>query len=1099
MNLNMNPYYDDFDPSKHYTQILAVPGRAEQAREFTQAQSILLYIIKQLSSALLKEGSIVQGMDFTFGGTNNQTLTVNPGKVYLNGIVHDFPGGTLQMTLQGVETVGVKVIETIVTEVDDPSLKDPAQGFANYGRPGAHRLKQDVVLTYNDPTSPTIYTFVDGKVQTIGERPELQVISDVLAAQTYQQSGNFVVSGFTLSTSDHDPNNILLTADAGIAYVRGYQVNRPSPALVTVPKAQTTREVDNEPKTFQNGTLQYKLNNYPVKDILNVEATVQVTQTITRGSLPNGQDLLPHQPVVSIISVTQGATTYVAGVDYQQTGNAVDWSLGGAEPATGSTYTVTYTYNTNLVQGTDFKLTNIPDANGNLWGYVDFTGMSGLTPVNGTTMLVNYEFYLARADRVYLDSQGNVSVLPGQPDILSLVQPPTDSDPLRLSLGTITLYPNSAVAVVDMSGVIKKVSMADLNNMLQRLNNLEYNTALSDLDNQALQGQNPTQLKGIFTDGFQGISKADVTHPLWNASIDILNFQLLLPSTQTIIKPTISTGNSSNVVNWANGKMYTLSYTDTVILSQPIGTSTLNVNPYNSFQGSPSVTVTPSQDNWIDTTTVTYNQVVSVSYQTIFNWWGWEGYAYTSYQNVGVARTVIDSIQPYARQITLTLNGTGFPANSDLISATIDGVSVSLTPLGTTTAGSQPGTVKSDANGNVSCSFVIPQGIRTGARKIVLSNPVASASCVFTSNGILETVQQTVYEREIIYRYFDPLAESFTLYQDQIITGLDLYFATKDNTIPVTIQIRDMQNGLPGTTVLGSVTLQPSQVNVSTDGHVATHVAFPTPIFLNANTQYAIVVMTTSTNYSMFIAQLGQKDLLSNNFMTANPYQDGVLFTSSNGATWTPTQNADLKFALYGARFNSTGTLQFQPTGSLNIDALVLQVAQETPQGTTVQWQYQSSVGGPWLPLTPSVTTNLSSVANMVAIRAVLSTSNPAVSPAISGQNLTLVGLTTQTSGTYVSRQITTSQPYSTVTQIINANIPSGASVTVKFSTDGTTWITQGSPTSVTPLGNGVSQYTYTTTLPGNQTATNFRARIDLSSTSQTVKPVVSSLMNILK
>jgi hypothetical protein len=41
LNFNVDPYYDDFDPSKNYHRILFKPGYAVQARELTQSQTIL--------------------------------------------------------------------------------------------------------------------------------------------------------------------------------------------------------------------------------------------------------------------------------------------------------------------------------------------------------------------------------------------------------------------------------------------------------------------------------------------------------------------------------------------------------------------------------------------------------------------------------------------------------------------------------------------------------------------------------------------------------------------------------------------------------------------------------------------------------------------------------------------------------------------------------------------------------------------------------------------------------------------------------------------------------------------------------------------------
>ena len=40
-NLNVNPYYEDFDASKNFYKILFRPGYSIQSRELTQVQSIL--------------------------------------------------------------------------------------------------------------------------------------------------------------------------------------------------------------------------------------------------------------------------------------------------------------------------------------------------------------------------------------------------------------------------------------------------------------------------------------------------------------------------------------------------------------------------------------------------------------------------------------------------------------------------------------------------------------------------------------------------------------------------------------------------------------------------------------------------------------------------------------------------------------------------------------------------------------------------------------------------------------------------------------------------------------------------------------------------
>ena len=58
-NLNTSPYYDDFDESKGFHQILFKPGIAVQARELTQLQSILRYQVEKFGSHVFQEGSVV--------------------------------------------------------------------------------------------------------------------------------------------------------------------------------------------------------------------------------------------------------------------------------------------------------------------------------------------------------------------------------------------------------------------------------------------------------------------------------------------------------------------------------------------------------------------------------------------------------------------------------------------------------------------------------------------------------------------------------------------------------------------------------------------------------------------------------------------------------------------------------------------------------------------------------------------------------------------------------------------------------------------------------------------------------------------------------
>jgi hypothetical protein len=65
-NLNINPYFDDFDSTKNFYKVLFNPGRPVQARELSTLQSILQDQIESFGSHIFKEGAMVIPGAITF-------------------------------------------------------------------------------------------------------------------------------------------------------------------------------------------------------------------------------------------------------------------------------------------------------------------------------------------------------------------------------------------------------------------------------------------------------------------------------------------------------------------------------------------------------------------------------------------------------------------------------------------------------------------------------------------------------------------------------------------------------------------------------------------------------------------------------------------------------------------------------------------------------------------------------------------------------------------------------------------------------------------------------------------------------------------------
>ena len=175
-------------------------------------------------------------------------------------------------------------------------------------------------------------------------------------------------------------------------------------------------------------------------------------------------------------------------------------------------------------------------------------------------------------------------------------------------------------------------------------------------------------------------------------------------------------------------------------------------------------------------------------------------------------------------------------------------------------------------------------------------------------------IGQSSSERTI--GWYDPLAQSFLVEDDTgvFLTKCEVFFRSKDDMdIPVVFQLRTMENGFPTQKVLpfSEIVLDPGDVQTSADGSVATTFEFKAPVYLEGgNNEYAICLASNSTKYSVYISRIGENDLLSDTFISNQPYL-GSLFKSQNASTWEPSQWEDLKFTLYRADFLESGSVEF--------------------------------------------------------------------------------------------------------------------------------------------------------------------------------------------
>ena len=174
----------------------------------------------------------------------------------------------------------------------------------------------------------------------------------------------------------------------------------------------------------------------------------------------------------------------------------------------------------------------------------------------------------------------------------------------------------------------------------------------------------------------------------------------------------------------------------------------------------------------------------------------------------------------------------------------------------------------------------------------------------------------------------DPLAQSFTVDgKGAFLTSFDLYFATKDPGAKVFIELRTVELGTPTQFLVQDYTqvaLNPNDININEANPfepIPTRVRFPSPVYLEADKEYAIVILSpASDGYEMWTATMGKKTVRTQNLpnvqnvVVTKQYIGGSLFKSQNGTIWTPSQYQDLTFKLYKAKFVPSGTVTFYNT-----------------------------------------------------------------------------------------------------------------------------------------------------------------------------------------
>ncbi|MCW5320551.1 DUF4815 domain-containing protein [Verminephrobacter aporrectodeae subsp. tuberculatae] len=1033
--------YNRFNSAKCYDRHLFQADRTLQSAELNEIQSALIHRVQGIADVLFKDGDLVKDAGIVVNATTGQTLC-EAGRVYLAGAVRQIGQATITIDLQGIVYVGVYLNAVDVDYNADPTLLNPAGGTRGYNEPGADRERVDITWGHKDDgqtgTFYPVWVVEDGYVRPKEPPPNLDAVTQALARYDRDSAGGtYVVRGLNVVQGPDLPSGQqVYTISEGAARISGRSMELPASRRVVYSAVPDLLQINDEPHVSTTaGDQRVYFDRQPVVGNAVVRTVIRSTRSIVHGGFSGAADPLPDASVLQVESVTQGATTYNINVDFRVSAGQIDWSPTGAEPNPGSTYNVTYQH---VITASISRQRS--------------DGFNVIGALSGTLINVSYTRALRRYDRLAMDVDGNVTWIKGVASEWTPIAPVVPVNYLILA----TVYQSWDSTRRMVQDAVRVVPMQDLAHFKSLFNRLFEDQAELRLAVD-IQGRYSGIKKGLYADPFISNDMRDAG-VAQTASIAANALRLPFMVTTYPLAAAIT-------------ERQAIPHTLRAVLSQSMRTGSMLVNPYHAFDPLPvDLVLKPAVDRWTETKT-TWVKPLELNFYT-----GGNARTETT-ETLGEASSDLE----YLRQIEVQFEAQFGPAER-VSSMTFGGVAV--TPVALT-----GGTLVANAQGLLVGKFTVPANLPAGTREVVILGSGASrASALFTGQGtaVAREVQQVV---RIWHQRVDPLAQTLMRDAPEQIAGVELWFTARQSS--VLVQLREAENGYPTSRVLVEKRLQPA--DIQTNGN-ATRVTW-SPVLLEAGREYCLVLLCDDTVTAVAVAELGKWDTANDHWVTAQPYQVGVLLSSSNAATWTAHQDRDLAFNLLAADYTATERV-------IDLGSVDLVGATDLMVQAYVHQPSAASSGVFLLTLLDAGNAVIEAAPGQVVTLPTRYTGRVQVSARLRGAGrlgavlepgVQLIAASLQDQGDYVSPQITAGGSV-TVRVVLEADLPGGSALSISVQNQSSAGWTSVPYVSSSSGTAGVMELTYEL---ANFTAERLRLRIQITG-GHRARPAIYNLRAVV-
>jgi hypothetical protein len=223
-------------------------------------------------------------------------------------------------------------------------------------------------------------------------------------------------------------------------------------------------------------------------------------------------------------------------------------------------------------------------------------------PASGQAFNISYSYFLPRIDKLVLTRDKEFKIIQGVP-ALDPKSPDRVVDAMELYKFYIPAYTYKSTDVISKFIENKRFTMRDIGSLERRIQQIEYYSTLSLLERQTEAlfikdaNGNDRFKNGIVVDQFSGHNIGDVKSDDYNVAIDFVKQELRPPFISRSVDFDV---NSISNLHRTKDNMVMSVFDSQPLTTQPLATTSVNLNPFIVTNWLGRAKLNPASDNWYD-------------------------------------------------------------------------------------------------------------------------------------------------------------------------------------------------------------------------------------------------------------------------------------------------------------------------------------------------------------------------------------------------------------------------------------------------------------------------------------------------------------------